>query len=412
MRYTIALAALISMALVNPMKAQVGGLEGDGEYFEALRTISVAVPIIAVSPDARAGGMGDVGVASSPDVNAIYWNPAKLSFLKEGTNSLAISYTPWLNRLVNDINLAHVSFATAIDDKQGFALAMRYFSLGEIIFKDENNIDQGTGQPYEFTLNAGYGLKLSERFSMGVGIRWIFSDLTNGLQTAGLEATPGQSIAADLGLYYQSRVFNMGQGQTQSYTLGLNFSNVGGKITYGNTSQEGADFLPANMRLGGAYNLSFDQYNRMSFMVDFNKLMVPTPPIREGDNGYSGDVNGNGEPDDGDVLFGRDDQVSSFAGVLQSFNDAPGGTTEELEEVIVNIGLEYWYDDRIAFRGGYQYEDPQKGGRTYYTVGFGIKYNVFGLDFAYLIPGSDVVRSPLENTLRFTLFFNFNNSEN
>jgi hypothetical protein len=340
--------------------------------------------------------MGDVGVASEADANSIYWNTAKLAFLGEGTSSMAMSYTPWLNRLVNDINLAHVTYAQAIDEKQGFALALRYFSLGEIIFKDEQNIDQGIGQPYEFTLNGAYGLKLSEHFSMGVGIRWVFSDLTNGLQNPGLQSDPGQSIGADLGFYYNSREYSMGQGQFQSYALGLNFSNVGGKISYGGISQEGADFLPANMRLGGAYNLKFDRYNRISFLADFNKLLVPTPPIRN---------------DEGEVVFGQDDQVSSFAGALQSFNDAPGGTSEELEEVIINLGAEYWYDNRIAFRGGYQFEDPEKGGRSYYTIGFGIKYNVFGLDMAYLIPASDIVRSPLENTLRFTLFFNFGKEE-
>ncbi len=363
-------------------------------YDEQLRTIPVAVPIIAVSPDARAGGMGDVGAASDPDGNAIYWNTAKLAFLGSNVNTLALSYTPWLNRLVNDINLAHVSYAHGIDDRSGFALALRYFSLGEINFKDENNIDQGIGQPYEFTLNGAYALKLSDNFSMGVGLRWIFSDLTNGLQTVGIETEPGQSIAADLGLYYRSRDYNMGNGQTQGFSVGLNFSNIGGKISYG-TSQETADFLPANMRLGGAYRLKFDDYNRVSFMLDFNKLLVPTPPIRD---------------DDGTVLAGQDDNVSSFAGVLQSFNDAPGSSSEELEEVLINIGAEYWYSDRFAFRGGYQYEDPQKGGREYYTIGLGIQYNVFGLDFAYLIPASAVVRSPLENTLRFTLVFNFQNS--
>lgn len=188
----------------------------------------------------------------------------------------------------------------------------------------------------------------------------------------------------------------MGRGQYQSYAIGLNFSNIGGKISYG-TSQESADFIPANMRLGGAYNLQFDQYNRMSFLVDFNKLLVPTPPVRD--------------PDTDEITAGRDDNVSSFAGVFQSFSDAPGGFSEELEEVVVNLGAEYWYDDRIAFRGGYQFEDPQKGGRKYYTLGIGILYNVFGLDMAYLIPASATVRSPLENTLRFTLSFNFGNSE-
>lgn len=377
------------------LNAQFGSLNGNSDYFEELRTISVAVPIIAVSPDARAGGMGDVGAATSPDAAAVYWNTAKLAFLDDGTNTLSMSYTPWLNRLVNDINLAHVSYATKFDDRQGLAIAMRYFSLGEINFRDQDNQPQGTGQPYELTLNAGYGLQLSKNFSMGVGLRFIYSDLTNGLQTAGIETTPGSSLAADLGFYYQSDRISMGGGQYQSFSGGLNISNVGGKISYG-TSQESADFLPANMRLGGGYHLDIDRYNRFSFYADLNKLLVPTPPIRDAN---------------GEVTDGVDDNVSSFQGVFQSFNDAPGGTSEELEEININVGAEYWYDNKFAFRGGYQYEDSEKGGRQYYTIGLGIQYNVFGLDFAYLIPASAVVRSPLENTLRFTLLFNFEQAE-
>lgn len=374
-----------------PAMAQFGGLDGDSEYFESLRTISTAVPIIAVSPDARAGGMGDVGVASTPDGASLFWNTAKLAFLDEGSRSLALSYTPWLNSLVNDINLGYVSYSVGLDDRQGLAIAMRYFSLGEINFRDENNSPQGTGQPYEFTLNVGYGLKLSRNFSMGVGLRYIFSDLTNGLQQPGINASGGSSVAADLGLYYQSERVNLGAGKAQSWAAGLNISNLGGKMSYG-TSQESADFLPANLRLGGAYTYEMDQYNKFSILLDFNKLLVPTPPLRD---------------DDGNVIAGIDDNVSAFAGMMQSFRDAPGGWQEELEEVIVNVGAEYVYNDLFAFRGGYQYENFNKGGREYFTIGLGIHYNVFGLDFAYLIPASPVVRSPLENTLRFTLFFNF-----
>jgi len=187
----------------------------------------------------------------------------------------------------------------------------------------------------------------------------------------------------------------MGNGQYQSFSGGLNISNVGGKISYG-TSQESADFLPANLRLGAGYHLDIDRYNRFSFYADFNKLLVPTPPVRD---------------DNGDIIAGVDDNVSAFAGVLQSFNDAPGGFDEELEEININIGAEYWYDQKFAFRGGYQYEDLEKGGRQYYTIGLGIQYNVFGLDFAYLIPASATVRSPLENTLRFTLLFNFEQAQ-
>jgi hypothetical protein len=377
------------------LKAQFGSLNGNSDYFEELRTISVAVPIIAVSPDARAGGMGDVGAATAPDAASVYWNTAKLAFLEDGANGLSISYTPWLNRLVNDINLAHLSYVSKIDDRQGLAVAMRYFSLGEINFRDQDNQPQGTGQPYELTLNVGYGLQLSDNFSMGVGLRFIFSDLTNGLQTAGIETTPGSSLAADLGFYYQGDRKAIGGGQYQSFTGGLAISNVGGKISYG-TSQESSDFLPANIRLGAGYHLDIDKYNRFSFYADLNKLLVPTPPVRD---------------ENGEIVGGIDNNVTAFEGVFQSFNDAPGGFGEELEEININIGAEYWYDKKFAFRGGYQYEDLEKGGRQYYTIGLGIQYNVFGLDFAYLIPASATVRSPLENTLRFTLLFNFEQAD-
>lgn len=393
MKQFIALTLLVFFSF--SANAQFGSFNGNSDYFEELRTISVAVPIIAVSPDARAGGMGDVGAATAPDANSIYWNTGKLAFLEDGTNTLSLSYTPWLNRLVNDINLAHISYATKFDERQGLAIAMRYFSLGEINFRDQDNQPQGTGQPYEFTLNAGYGLQLGENFSMGVGLRFIFSDLTNGLQTAGIETTPGSSLAADLGFYYQSDRISMGGGQYQSFSGGLNISNVGGKISYG-TSQESADFLPANMRLGAGYHLDIDRYNRFSIYTDFNKLLVPTPPVRD---------------ENGEIIGGVDDNVSPFAGVIQSFSDAPGGTREEWQEVNINVGAEYWYDNKFAFRGGYQYENEKKGGRQYYTIGLGIQYNVFGLDFAYLIPASATVTSPLENTLRFTLLFNFEQAQ-
>ncbi|MAN01879.1 MAG: hypothetical protein CMI36_15615 [Owenweeksia sp.] len=379
-------------------KAQFENIETENAYFESLRSITTAVPIIAISPDARAGGMGDVGVASQPDINSIYWNPAKLAFLEDGTRALSISYTPWLNKLVNDINLAYLSGAVKIGDNQAAALAMRYFSLGEINFKSEQNDDLGSAFPYEMTLNAAYALKLSQTMSLAVGLRYIYSNLTAGNQGLGSNTKPGQTVATDIGYYFTSREYNMEGGMRQSFAAGLNISNVGGKISYSNDAS--SDFIPTNLRIGGAYNLRFDRYNRMSFMVDVNKLLVPTPPVRE-----DGDEDGNGVPDE--VIAGRDDNVNAFQGIFQSFNDAPGGFREELEEIVINTGVEFWYDDRFAFRGGYQYEDTEKGGRKYFTIGLGLRYNVFGMDFAYLIPASALVKSPLENTLRFTLLFDF-----
>ena len=398
MKKILALAVGVLVS-AGTLFAQPNIPNSNSEYFNSLRTISTAVPIIAVSPDSRAGGMGDVGVATSPDAASLYWNPAKLAFLEDGTSALGISYTPWLNKLVNDINLAYLSYVYKLGDNQGLGLAMRYFSLGDINFTDEGNNPLGTGSPYEFTVNGAYALKLSETMSLAVGLRYIFSDLTNGLQDR--DAEPGQSFAADIGYYYQSREFNMEGGMKQSASFGINVSNVGAKISYGNEAQ--SDFLPTNLRIGGGYHLRFDEYNRMSFFADFNKLLVPSPQAIEGQNGVDIDANQNGI--EGEAIGNED--VGAFEGIFSSFSDAPGGTKEELREIVINAGAEFWYDDKFAIRGGYQYEHETKGGRQYFTMGLGIKYNVFGLDFAYLIPASATVKSPLENTLRFSLLFNF-----
>ncbi len=397
--------AIFMSFLSGSINGQVLDLSSNSEYFNALRTIPTAVPIIAISPDSRSGGMGDVGVATDPDAASLYWNPAKLAFLEDGTNTLSLSYTPWLNKLVNDINLAYVSYVFKIAENQGMGFALRYFSLGTINFRDEGNNNLGDYKPYEFTLNGAYALKLNEQMGLAVGLRYIYSNLTAGVTVAGAETKAGQSFAADLGYYYKSRETNLEGGMKQSVSAGINISNVGGKISYGNDAD--ADFIPTNLRVGAGYHLKFDEYNRMSFYADFNKLLVPTPPVREGDQGFQGDVNKNGDPNDGSILAGQDDNVSAFQGIFQSFSDAPGGGKEELEEIVINLGVEFWYDDRFALRGGYQYEDLEKGGRQYFTMGIGLKMNVFGVDFAYLIPASATVKSPLENTLRFSLNFDF-----
>lgn len=376
-------------------------------YLDAPRAITTAVPIMGVSPDARAGGMGDVGVASDPDVHSVYWNPAKLAFLPEGTSVFSASYTPWLNKLVNDINLAYLSGAVKLSENQAAGVSLRYFSLGEIVFRDELNNNLGTFEPYEMALTGSYALKLSPNMSLAVGLRYIYSNLTQGQQVSGVDTKPGQTIASDIGYFYKSREYNMEGGKKQSFALGLNFSNIGGKISYSDDAV--SDFIPSNLRVGGAYHLKMDKYNRLVFLADVNKLLVPTPPIKEGTGGLADDHNGNNIT--GEILAGQDDDVNAFAGIFQSFNDAPNGTSEELEELVYNVGAEFWYDERFAFRGGYSYEDEQKGGRNYFTLGMGLRYNVFGLDVSYLIPASPTVKSPLENTLRFSLTFDFNASE-
>lgn len=385
------LGVAVSFAAISA-SAQNFGIQTESEYFNSLRTLNTAVPFLTISPDARAGALGDAGVASSPDGYSMYWNSAKLAFLEDGTLGGSLSYTPWLSRLVPDIDLAFISGYGKIGKNQGLAFSLRYFSLGEINYTDENGTPQGTFNPYEVAFTGSYALKLSENWSTGVGLRYIFSDLTQNQNVNGKNTNPGRSVSADLGVYYQGREFNMEKGQKGQVSAGLNISNVGAKISYSDSGEE--DFLPTNLRLGGAFKWSFDKYNDVVFMLDANKLLIPTPPIRNDSTGA--------------IVNGKDDDVPVLTGMIQSFNDAPGGFKEELQEINLNTGVEYWYDNTFALRGGFQYENKFKGNRRYYTMGFGIKYNVFALDFAYLIPADQTVRSPLANTLRFSLSFDLN----
>lgn len=372
---------------------------GDLDQFN---TIITAVPFLMISPDARAGGMGDGGVATLPvDANAMHWNPAKLAFIEEEDGSLlSLSYTPWLNRLVPDINLAYLSYAKKLGQRQAIGVSMRYFTLGDINFTDENGNSLGTFTPNEFAFDAAYSLKFTKNFSGAVALRYIYSNLFQGQQTQGLDTKAGQSVAADVALFYASDKFNMKDGQKGFWGWGMNISNVGNKISYSNADND--DFIPTNLRLGGLFGMDFDRYNTMIFNLDINKLLVPTPPIRE-----QGDANGNGIPDE--IIAGRDDNVDVLTGMVQALTPAakPNGFTELMQEIIWNPGVEYWYDNTFSLRGGYQYESRNKGNRQYFTLGLGIRYNVFGLDFAYLIPANSEVRSPLQNTLRFSLLFDF-----
>jgi hypothetical protein len=351
-----------------------------------INTITTAVPFLYIAPDARSGGMGEVGAATTPDVSSIHWNPAKLAFLEDDAKSFGITYSPWLRNLVPDINLAYVSYAQKIGSNQGVGFSLRYFSLGDVNFRNEQGQDQGTFSPYEFALDGAYSIKLSQRLSGGIALRYIFSDLTQGQAVPGLQTKPGQSFASDVSFFYKSRIANLQEGRKGYYTIGLNLSNIGAKIAYSESGQ--SDFLPTNMRLGGGYTWILDDFNKLSVYMDVNKLLVPTPGL---------DTSG--------IL------VRSNAGVLpgmfQSFSDAPGGTREEMREFVLNFGAEYWYDEVFAFRGGYQWEDETKGNRKYFTLGVALRWNYLQLDMAYLVPANATVRSPLENTLRFGLTFDF-----
>ena len=372
---------------------------GDQDQYN---TITTAVPFLRISPDSRAGGLGDAGVSTTPDANSIHWNAAKLAFLPEG-QALSLSYTPWLSRLVPDINLAYLSYYHTLGRRQTLGVSMRYFSLGDITFTDDRGNNIGQFNPNEFAIDAAYALQLSRNLSAGVALRYIYSNLTGGQFVQGFQSRPGQSVAADIGLYYEGEEFDAGDMDAR-WTWGLSLTNLGAKISY--TESGEADFIPTNLGLGTGMLFEVDEYNSFSVHLEFNKLLVPTPPV------YARDSTGQFIRDaDGNLIIesGKDPDVPPVQGVFQSFSDAPGGFQEELNEITISVGAEYWYNEQFAVRGGYFYESQQKGGRQYFTLGAGIKYNVFGLDFAYLIPATSTVRSPLENTLRFTLFFDLEN---
>ena len=355
-----------------------------------LNTITTSVPFLIIGPDSRSGGMGDVGVASTPDANSMHWNPAKYAFVEDDMG-FAINYVPWLRSLVPDISLSYLSGYLKRNDKETIGMSLRYFSLGDITFTDINSNVIGQYKPNELAISTAYARKLSNHYSLAIAVRYIYSDLTGGQTlTGGLGTHAGQSIAADISSYFQKEVRIA--KKDFDWTMGLNISNLGNKISYTETAVR--DFIPINMRFGTSIGTNFDDYNSMSIEFDVNKLLVPTPPS------YN---------DDGEINGGMDPDVPVVNGVFQSFWDAPGGTKEEFRELNYSVGLEYWYAHQFSVRAGYFYEHPTKGDRQYFTMGAGVKYNVFALDFSYLIDASSSINgsNPLANTLRFTLIFDF-----
>ena len=354
-----------------------------------INTITTAVPFAMISPDARAGGMGDQGVASAPDANSIHWNPAKLAFA-EKKMGIGVSYTPWLRALVNDMFIAYLSGYTKMKNEQAIGASLRYFSLGNITFTDNNGNTIRDFKPNEFALDLAYSRKLSDYFSGGIALRFIHSNLTGGTQVEGQDSKAGNTVAADVSVFFQKEI-EIGN-KDAILMSGVNISNIGAKISY--TESGVKNFIPTNLRLGPGLKLKLNEYNDLAFMLDINKLLVPTPPIYTQDTSNSAD---------NIILYGEDPDVSVAQGIFQSFGDAPNGFKEELQEINIGFGMEYWYDNQFAFRGGYFYEDKRKGNRKYFTLGAGLRYNVFGIDLAYLIPTDQ--RNPLENTLHFTLTF-------
>jgi hypothetical protein len=366
---------------------------------EELNTITTAVPFLQIGPDARAGGMGEAGVSSAPDANSLHWNPAKYSFLKSDLG-FAMSYSPWLRELVSDINLAYLTGFKKIGEDQAVAASLVYFSLGDITFTNITGDVIGNYRPNEFAVSLAYSRMLTNTLSGAVSGRFIHSNLTQGQEVAGTSTKPGNSVAADIAVYAEHPLefTNLAGGK---FAWGVNISNIGAKISYSDDNTQ-RDFIPTNLRLGPSLTLDIDDYNRLTFMVDFNKLLVPTPPTYDQDSLGNTIYDDNGNPL---ILSGRDPNVSVPVGMFQSFYDAPGGFNEEVHEIAIAGGIEYWYDRQFALRAGYFHEHSTKGNRKFFTLGAGLRYNVFGLDFSYLIATEQL--NPLSNTLRFTLHFDF-----
>ena len=362
-----------------------GGLQSKESLLGQRNVITTAAPFLLISPDSRGAAMGDLGVATSADANSIHWNASKLAFI-EGDAGISLSAAPWLRQLVPDVWFYYMSGYKKIDKQSTVAMSLRYFTLGDIQFTDNNGNSNGNYEPKEFALDGAYARKLSDNLSLGIALRFIFSDLARGqVGTSGAEIKAGIAGAGDVSATYKNDI-KIGR-RDFDYSIGGNISNIGNKITY--TTEANRDFIPVNLRLGTFWNTQIDEYNEIGFGVDFNKLLVPTPQ-------YTYDTLGN---IDGRVI----DDGPLIQGMLSSFGDAPGGFREELKEFTYSIGLEYWYAKQFALRAGYFHEAETKGARQYATFGAGLKYKVFQIDAAYLQPFTR--RHPLQNTIRFSLLF-------
>jgi len=356
--------------------------------------ITTAVPFLLIAPDARGGGMGDIGAATSPDVYSLYWNPAKYAFADKDFG-FGIGYVPWLRGLVNDIGLFSLAGFKKFGDKQAIAMSLRYFSMGEVMFTNDVGQELGAVKPNEWTIDATYSRKFSRVISGAVAGRFIYSNLVP-VNYGAYQVKPGTSVAADIALYGHKEIEV--KGLTASFfDFGFNISNIGAKISYSSSSSL-TSFIPTNLRFGMGYTMDLDEYNRITVSMDLNKLLVPTPPIYYPD---SVDANGNKV-----IKDGMSPDVSPITGMIQSFYDAPYGFKEEMQEINVVAAAEYWYNKLFAIRAGYFWESKYKGNRQFFTLGAGLRYNVFGLDFSYLIPIQS--NNPLQNTMQFTLLFNFN----
>ncbi len=395
-------AAIVAIPLTGSyLFAQSSNILGQN-LANNVNVVTTAVPFLLISPDARAGGMGDAGVASDPDANSIAWNPAKLGFIQNDMG-FSISYTPWLRQLVPDINLGYLSFYKKIKSNGVLGIAMRYFSLGNIEFTDANGTSIGSFNPNEYSVDACYALRLNDNWSVGMAARYIYSNLTGAVNVGGEYTKAGQSEGVDVSAYYKSKDLEWG-GKKTIVSAGVCISNIGGKISYTNSGN--ADFLPTNLRIGPSITMNLDEFNKITWVLDITKLLVPTPPVYKLDSTGSPIVGPGGTFK---LAAGDNPNVSVPQGMIQSFYDAPGGGLEEFHEIDYSTGFEYWYDNKFAARTGFFYESPTKGGRQYITFGAGFKLTRLNVDLSYLVPITQ--QNPLQNTLRITLGFNFDKSK-
>lgn len=402
---------LIFTVFVSSFSFAQGGGQGVTQNDIQLNTITTALPFLGINPDSRSGAMGDAGTALSPNSSSTMWNTAMLNFA-ESKSEIGVSYTPWLRQLTNDMHLSYLSGYSRVGERHVVGGALRYFSLGEITFTDAAGGYIREFKPNEFELTLSYAFKLAERHSIGVNGKFAYSNLTGGLVTAGTETKAAIAGIADISYAHRNEDINW-FGVNGVYSLGVVIANVGNKVAYSANARR--DFLPTSLRIGNAYTAKIDKYNSLTVSVDISKLLVPTPPV------YA-DVNG-----ETTLISGKNNDVGVIAGMIQSFYDAPGrvikddngdpidngdGTFqvkkgskfgEEMREIMIGSGLEYWYNDIFAVRGGYFYENISKGGRQFFTMGIGFKYNIFSFDFSYLAAMKR--NNPLANTMRFTLRF-------
>lgn len=379
---TFLVLLIVFTSLVYQGFAQQSTLSGQDA---SSRPVSTAVPFLNISPDARAAGMGDVGVATDPTANAIFWNPAKLVF-NESKIGASLSFTPWLSKLVNDMSISYLSGYYKLDEKQAFGMSIRYFNMGDITFTDEQGQITGNHNPRELAATITYSRKLSENLGVAVSGRYIHSNVTGGVALSNQQVTKaGNTASADIAVFYSMPMDIV--GREAKWNFGANISNIGPKISY--TDENTRDFIPTNLRLGTALTVEIDEHQKITWAADLNKLMVPTPP----------QVDANGT-----IISGTNPRDKTLlSGMFGSFSDAPDGFSEELKEFIWSTGLEYWYRDSFAARAGYFSESSDKGGRKYFSVGAGLRYSQFGLDVAYLLATDQA--NPLAETLRFTLSF-------